>query len=88
MTFLRWREIGVPSPQWVPQRSPVVPPIAHFWLTQLLYSAYSSACIINAEYADPAHFDQVFDIFSTQSLTTARSVLDNPLHPRIDPRTG
>ena len=78
MTYLRWLEIGVPSPQWVLQRSQVLPPVAHSVLTQLLYSTYSSACIINAEYADPAHFDQVFDIFSTQSLTTARSVVDNP----------
>jgi len=40
----------------------------------LLYSNYSSACIINREYADPANFDQVFDIFATQSLTTARLI--------------
>ncbi|KAF9784331.1 hypothetical protein BJ322DRAFT_1007070 [Thelephora terrestris] len=40
----------------------------------LLYSNYSSACIINKEYADPANFDQVFDIFSTQSLTSARLI--------------
>ena len=78
MIYSRWLEIGALSPQWVPQRSPVVPSIAHSVLTQLLYSTYSSACIINAEYADPAHFDQVFDIFSTQSLTTARSVVDDP----------
>jgi hypothetical protein len=56
----------------------VYPSITHSVLIQLLYSAYSSACIINAEYADPANFDQVFDIFSTQSLTTARSVVDTP----------
>ncbi|KAG6831745.1 hypothetical protein H0H92_007897 [Tricholoma furcatifolium] len=37
----------------------------------LLYSAYSLACVINPEYADPDTFDQVFDIFSTQSLTSA-----------------
>lgn len=37
----------------------------------LLYSIYSQECIINPEYADPATFDQVMDIFSTQSLTTA-----------------
>ncbi|KAF9653243.1 hypothetical protein BDM02DRAFT_3087355 [Thelephora ganbajun] len=43
-------------------------------VSALLYSAYSSACIINEEYANPAHFDQVFDIFSTQSLTTARLI--------------
>jgi hypothetical protein len=64
------------SPPCVPQRSLL--PIAHSVLIQLLYSAFSSACIINQEYADPANFDQVFDIFSTQSLTTARSVVDKP----------
>jgi hypothetical protein len=32
------------------------------------------ACIINPEYADPATFDQVFDIFSTQSLTSAHLI--------------
>jgi hypothetical protein len=37
----------------------------------LLYSKYSQACIINPAYADPATFDQVMDIFSTQSLTSA-----------------
>jgi len=37
----------------------------------LLYSLYSFACVINTEYADPETFDQVFDIFSTQSLTSA-----------------
>ncbi|GLB37429.1 putative RING-like zinc finger [Lyophyllum shimeji] len=37
----------------------------------LLYSSYSLACVINPEYADPDTFDQVFDIFSTQSLTSA-----------------
>ncbi|KAL5507337.1 hypothetical protein ACEPAH_6793 [Sanghuangporus vaninii] len=40
----------------------------------LLYSQWSEACIINAEYQDPATFDQVFDIFSTKSLVTARTV--------------
>lgn len=40
----------------------------------LLYSNYSSACIINKEYADPNHFDQVFDIYSTQSLDSARLI--------------
>ncbi|KAG6869114.1 hypothetical protein C0993_001679 [Termitomyces sp. T159_Od127] len=38
---------------------------------KLLYSEYSFACVINPEYADPETFDQVFDIFSTQSLTSA-----------------
>ena len=42
------------------------------------YSTYSSACIVNKAYADPANFDQVSDIFSTQLLTTARSVVDRP----------
>ncbi|EJD02936.1 uncharacterized protein FOMMEDRAFT_146698 [Fomitiporia mediterranea MF3/22] len=40
----------------------------------LLYSEWSEACIINPEYADPATFDQVFDIFSTKSLVTARTI--------------
>ncbi|KAL0955939.1 hypothetical protein HGRIS_002124 [Hohenbuehelia grisea] len=42
----------------------------------LLYSLYSKACIINAEYADPSTFDQVMDIFSTQSLTSAHLIED------------
>ncbi len=40
---------------------------------QLLYSIYSKACLINAEYLDPT-FDKVFDIFSTQSLTSAQFI--------------
>ncbi|TFK75409.1 hypothetical protein BDN72DRAFT_516783 [Pluteus cervinus] len=40
----------------------------------LLYSLYSQACIINPEYADPDHFDQVFDIFSTQSRISANLI--------------
>jgi hypothetical protein len=30
--------------------------------------------VINPEYADPQTFDQVFDIFSTQSLTSAHLI--------------
>ncbi|EKM80980.1 hypothetical protein AGABI1DRAFT_119517 [Agaricus bisporus var. burnettii JB137-S8] len=40
----------------------------------LLYSLRSLACVINPEYANPATFDQVFDIFSTQSKTSARLI--------------
>ncbi|KAF9268888.1 hypothetical protein L218DRAFT_954315 [Marasmius fiardii PR-910] len=40
----------------------------------LLYSLNSFACVINPEYADPQNFDQVFDIFSTQSLTSSRLI--------------
>jgi len=40
----------------------------------VLYSLQSTACIINAEYADPSTFDQVFDIFSTESLTSAHLI--------------
>ncbi|KAG2129824.1 uncharacterized protein EDB93DRAFT_1181563 [Suillus bovinus] len=40
----------------------------------LLYSVYSNTCIINPEYADPANFDQVFDIFSTQSTSVSRNI--------------
>ncbi|KAF9447498.1 hypothetical protein P691DRAFT_646978, partial [Macrolepiota fuliginosa MF-IS2] len=40
----------------------------------LLYSLHSIACVINPEYADPATFDQVFDIFSTQSKTSAHLI--------------
>ncbi|KAF8868934.1 hypothetical protein CPB85DRAFT_1242210 [Mucidula mucida] len=40
----------------------------------LLYSLSSVACIINPEYADPETFDQVFDIFSTQSLTSSHLI--------------
>jgi hypothetical protein len=41
---------------------------------QVLYSLTSAACIINQEYTDPSTFDQVFDIFSTQSLTSAKLI--------------
>ncbi|KAJ3539195.1 hypothetical protein NMY22_g4840 [Coprinellus aureogranulatus] len=37
----------------------------------LLYTVDSLACVINPEYADHSLFDQVFDIFSTQSKTSA-----------------
>lgn len=40
----------------------------------LLYSLYSNTCIINPEYADPANFDQVFDIFSTQSHSVSKNI--------------
>lgn len=40
----------------------------------LLYSIYSNTCIINQEYADPANFDQVFDIFSTQSNSVSKNI--------------
>ncbi|PPQ63983.1 hypothetical protein CVT24_009412 [Panaeolus cyanescens] len=43
-------------------------------VSALLYSLYSAACVINEEYSNPATFDQVFDIFSTQSLTSARLI--------------
>jgi len=41
---------------------------------QLLYSLHSLACVINPEYTDPSTFDQVFDIFSTQSKTSAHLI--------------
>ncbi|KAH7916582.1 hypothetical protein BJ138DRAFT_995548 [Hygrophoropsis aurantiaca] len=40
----------------------------------LLYSLKSEACLINPAYADPASFDQVFDIFSTQSSSVSRAI--------------
>jgi len=43
-------------------------------LFKLLYSLYSLACVINPQYSDPQSFDQVFDIFSTQSLTSAHLI--------------
>ncbi|KAI3618955.1 ring finger domain [Moniliophthora roreri] len=43
-------------------------------VSALLYSMYSEACVINPYYADPESFDQVFDIFSTQSLASARLI--------------
>lgn len=53
------------------------------WL-QLLYSKYSKACIINSEYADPANFEQVLDIFSTIDLASARSVIHAPRIQLLD----
>ncbi|KDQ57468.1 hypothetical protein JAAARDRAFT_35180 [Jaapia argillacea MUCL 33604] len=40
----------------------------------LLYSLYSQECIINADYTNTSAFDQVMDIFSTQSLTSAQLI--------------
>ena len=41
---------------------------------QLLYSLKSVSCYINPEYSNPANFDQVMDIFATQSLASSRHV--------------
>ncbi|KAI0246430.1 hypothetical protein BJV78DRAFT_1135186 [Lactifluus subvellereus] len=41
----------------------------------LLYSQWSLACIINPGYKDPNTFTQLMDIFSTQSLASARVIL-------------
>jgi len=41
----------------------------------LLYSQWSSACIINAWYRDPDTFAPLMDIYSTQSLASARVIL-------------
>lgn len=41
----------------------------------LLYSQWSSACIINRGYTDPGIFTPLMDIFSTQSLASARVIL-------------
>ncbi|KAF8494742.1 hypothetical protein F5888DRAFT_1616799 [Russula emetica] len=41
----------------------------------LLYSEWSSACIINGGYKDPDIFTPLMDIFSTQSLVSARVIL-------------
>ena len=88
MTSSLLRGIWVLSQGCVSQRLLLGLPLSYPLVTQLLYSNYSSACIINREYADPANFDQVFDIFSTQSLTSARSVVDNlsPWIPEFTPK--
>ena len=47
------------------------------WLSvvsQLLYSVKSVSCYINPEYSNPANFDQVMDIFATQSLSSSKCV--------------
>ncbi|KAI0268528.1 hypothetical protein BGY98DRAFT_335318 [Russula aff. rugulosa BPL654] len=41
----------------------------------LLYSEWSSACIINRGYKDPDIFTPLMDIYSTQSLASARVIL-------------
>ncbi|PPQ67283.1 hypothetical protein CVT25_005867 [Psilocybe cyanescens] len=43
-------------------------------VSALLFSLYSTACVINREYSNPATFDQVFDIFSTQSSTSSHLI--------------
>ncbi|TCD65332.1 hypothetical protein EIP91_002770 [Steccherinum ochraceum] len=40
----------------------------------LLYSLYSDRCVINPEYADPANFDQLMDIFSTPLLSSSQFI--------------
>ncbi|KAI0821697.1 hypothetical protein BC628DRAFT_1412819 [Trametes gibbosa] len=42
----------------------------------LLYSLQSVTCFINFEYSNPAKFDQVMDIFATQSLTSSQLIED------------
>ena len=41
----------------------------------MLYSARSQACIINSEYKDPKSDNRLIDVFSTQSLESAQSIL-------------
>ncbi|KZT42470.1 hypothetical protein SISSUDRAFT_980047 [Sistotremastrum suecicum HHB10207 ss-3] len=43
-------------------------------VSALLYSQWSDSCVINPEYADPAEFNQIFDIFSTKRLTDAKLI--------------
>ncbi|KAF8906516.1 hypothetical protein CPB84DRAFT_1835038 [Gymnopilus junonius] len=43
-------------------------------VSALLYSLSAAACIINPFYSDPSSFDQVFDIFSTQSSTSSHLI--------------
>ncbi|KAI0369673.1 hypothetical protein BV20DRAFT_967655 [Pilatotrama ljubarskyi] len=40
----------------------------------LLYSLKSVTCVINPEYSDPANFDQIMDIFATQSLSSSQLI--------------
>ncbi|RPD54743.1 hypothetical protein L227DRAFT_511251 [Lentinus tigrinus ALCF2SS1-6] len=40
----------------------------------LLYSVKSVSCYINTEYSNPANFDQVMDIFATQSLSSSNII--------------
>ncbi|KAI0705107.1 hypothetical protein C8T65DRAFT_653241 [Cerioporus squamosus] len=40
----------------------------------LLYSLKSISCYINPEYSNPANFDQVMDIFATQSLSSSKII--------------
>ncbi|KAI0334988.1 hypothetical protein GY45DRAFT_1317444 [Cubamyces sp. BRFM 1775] len=42
----------------------------------LLYSLHSITCVINSEYSDPAKFNQVMDIFATQSLVSSQTIED------------
>jgi hypothetical protein len=46
------------------------------FLAQLLYSEWSSACIINPEYKNLDLFTPLMDIYSTQSLASARVILN------------
>ncbi|KAI0075124.1 hypothetical protein K474DRAFT_1564301, partial [Panus rudis PR-1116 ss-1] len=43
-------------------------------IAALLYSLYSERCQINPEYADPANFEQLMDIFSTPSLPSSQFI--------------
>lgn len=45
-------------------------------VSSLLYSLTYDGCIINPAYANPATFNQVMDIFSTESLATAQTIED------------
>ncbi|KAI1795737.1 hypothetical protein LXA43DRAFT_735012 [Ganoderma leucocontextum] len=43
-------------------------------IAALLYSLKSVTCYINPEYSNPANFDQVMDIFATQSLSSSKLI--------------
>ncbi|KAL6310400.1 hypothetical protein BKA93DRAFT_721934 [Sparassis latifolia] len=45
-------------------------------VSALLYSLQSQSCTINPDYADPANFNQIMDIFTMESLATANAIED------------
>lgn len=69
-----WQEIEVQSQQYVPDHHFCMCTILNYPRMQLLYSTKSISCYINPEYSDPANFDQVMDIFATQSLSSSNLI--------------
>ena len=71
MTFSRWQKQEGQWPRCVSSSIVLVRALMATSREQLLYSVTSTTCLINPEYSNPATFDQVMDIFITQSMSSS-----------------